>query len=471
MAPKTPEFEQEHLDAILDAIEDGVMTIDRQLNIRAFNKSAQALTGYTAAEALGQPCAEICQGSLCNERCPVTSGYRSGETGGEHEMILVTKEGDTRVVRLHTGLLRNKQGAIIGGIETFKDVTDLKELEKKLGDRHQFVNIIGRSAPMQHIYQLIEDIRESSVTVLIQGETGTGKEVVAEAIHYHSSRARGPFIKVNCSALPEQLLETELFGHVRGAFTDAVTDKPGRFELADGGTIFLDEIGDMPQSLQPKLLRVLEKKEFERVGGIKTLKVDLRIIAATNRNLLDDVKRGEFRTDLFYRLNVVPIHLPALRDHREDIPLLVEHFLIQMQRSHGREDLSVSPETLRILMEHPWSGNVRELQNVLEFATVTCKDKVILPENLPLILRQPQSPQPFAVPNPNPVPVVTESVGVTGGDERSVLLAALNETQWNYGLCAQKLGIHRTTLWRKVRMLGIDTRRRNNTIPEAPPSS
>jgi len=332
---------------------------------------------------------------------------------------------------------------VIGGVEVFRDLSPLRQLSRELEERYSFGQIIGKSKPMRELFALLENVAETDSTVLIYGESGTGKELVARALHYNGPRREGPFVAVNCAALPEALLESELFGYERGAFTGATRSKPGRFELADGGTLFLDEVGEMGLAVQAKLLRVLDQKEFERLGGTKTIRVDVRIIAATNRDLEADVASGRFRRDLFYRLNVVSIHLPPLRERREDIPLLVEHFVRKFGEKMGRKVRSVSPEAMRLLMDYDWPGNVRELENAIEHAFVMMRGDTILPEDLPETIRERKAS------------VVPGGRGLLEDGERQALLAALEQAGWNRGEAARILGISRTTLWRKMRKHGL----------------
>ncbi|MBI4551186.1 MAG: sigma 54-interacting transcriptional regulator [Candidatus Latescibacteria bacterium] len=444
-----PQHSHEYFETLLNAMEEGAMALDRNQTIIAFNRAASVLTGVPVHQAIGQKCYEVCRGSLClTETCPVLISIDTGQPVENSEMTVRAQDGDLRVVKIHTGLLRDKQGNVTGAIELLRDVTDTRALEKQLQERRQFTNLIGKSKPMQRLYQLIEDISDSDATVLILGETGTGKELVAEAIHFHSPRANGPLIKVNCSAFPETLLESELFGHVRGAYTGAVSDKPGRFELADGGTLFLDEIGDISPAVQLRLLRVLERHEFERLGDIRTRKVNVRLITATNKDLRASVANRTFREDLFYRLNVVPIILPTLRERRDDIPLLVEHFIHKLRSRTGRGIDHISGAALGRLMAHDWPGNIRELENTLEFAFVACKNAVIEISDLPPIVHSGSSTTGY---NEGPFHALDEH----RAGERDALLAMLEATRWRMKACAQALGIDRTTLWRKMKRYGI----------------
>ncbi len=415
------------------------MIIDRNFWIIGFNEAAARITGYRKEEALNSRCFEVCAGRYCKEDCDVTALFTTGRPCEEFETTIRTKDGRTRIVRVHTVALRDGTGAITGALRILRDVTEIRELERRLREPERFGRLVGKSRAMQQVYRLIELLRDSTATVLIHGETGTGKELVAEAIHFNSPRAGGPLIKVNCAALPDPLVEDELFGHVRGAFTDAVSDKPGRIELANGGTLFLDEVGDLGPSAQAKLLRVLETGEFERLGDPRTRRVQVRIIAATNKDLRAAVAEHRFREDLFFRLNVVPIFLPPLRERLEDLPLLAEHFLERVRRTTGR-DLRLGHDALRAMMRYRWPGNVRELKNALEYAAIVCEGTTIHATDLPAGIHESSSEGLL------PAEVTSEPVR---------LRAALEACNWEITRCAELLGIDRSTLWRKMKRYGI----------------
>ncbi|MCK4453276.1 sigma 54-interacting transcriptional regulator, partial [candidate division WOR-3 bacterium] len=319
--------ENARLIAILNSITDGVLTVDNEWRITSFNPAAEMITGYRAENVMGRQCHEIFKSEKCKENCPLKRTMKTQMPVYDYEMEIINANGETVPISINTALLIDEQNKIIGGVETFRDLSFYKNVSEELNLKYSFANMIGKDKKMQEIYSLLQTISPTSSTILIIGETGTGKELVARAIHHNSPRKDKPFIKVDCASLPETLLESELFGYKKGAFTDARTDKPGKFELADSGTIFLDEIGNIPPSIQSKLLRVLEEHAFEPLGGVKTVKVDVRVVAATNRDLRQAIEQGKFREDLYYRLNVMPITIPPLRDKPEDIPLLIEHFL------------------------------------------------------------------------------------------------------------------------------------------------
>jgi len=437
--------ETARLQSILNSIADGVFTIDTQWRITSFNPSAERITGYKREEIIGKPCHYAFRSKLCGEDCPLRKTIETGESIYNFEMEIINAKGEVVPISVSTALLIDEEGEIIGGVETFRDLSTLKRLKEELEERYSFSNIIGRNARMQEIYNLIQTVSETSSTVLIQGETGTGKELVARAIHYNSSRKDKPFIKVSCAALPETLLESELFGYKRGAFTGAVKDKPGRFELADKGTIFLDEIGEIPLSIQVKLLRVLEEQEIEPLGSTRPIKVDVRIIAATNRDLKKAVREGKFREDLYYRLNVVSILLPPLRERQEDIPLLVRHFIKKFNKRMGKEIDSVSKEAMDALIDYAWPGNVRELENAIEHAFIYCKGRVIEVKDLPKEVIKSKGLLEKSLTSENPLEEM----------EKEIILEALKYTRGDRGKVASMLKISRTTLWRKMKKYGI----------------
>jgi len=419
----------------LDALDEGVMVIDAKGIIRIFNRAAAQLMGCPPEEALGRLCQEVCASSLC-VRCPVFRLLQGEEVPSKDFHAILSHPQGYRLVWVHTILLHSPEGEVLGAMEIMRDVTRLQEAESQLEERHRFMGLVGRSRAMQEIYHLIELAAASTAPVLIQGEVGTGKELIAEAIHYASPRASRPLVKVDCSSLSEALLEVELFGDGQSPLSDLGETGMGRFQLADGGTLFLDGVEHLSPHLQARLLRALERREVERKGGVRTLKVDVRLIAATCSNLEEWVQQGRFRADLYYRLNVIPIRVPPLRERPEDILLLVEHFLNQQREKTGRAIQGIDEAAMRLLMEHSWPGNVRELQNALEYAFVVCQGDWIRPEHLPPALRQPLQLEPSL-------------------PERERILRALEQHHWRIRKAAQALGIDRTTLWRKMKRYGI----------------
>jgi PAS domain S-box-containing protein len=433
------------LQSILNSIADAVFTVDNNWLITSFNPSAERITGYRKQDVIGRPCNVIFGIEACTKNCPLRMTVETGESITNFEMDIINAKGEKVPVSISTALLIDEAGEIIGGVETFRDLTILRRLKNELNVRYGFGNIIGKNPKMLEIYNLIETVSSTNSTILILGETGTGKDLVAKAIHYNSPRKDKPFIKVSCAALPETLLESELFGHKKGAFTGAIKDKPGRFELADGGTIFLDEVGEMSLSVQVKLLRVLEEQEFESLGDIKSTKVDVRIIAATNKDLNKAIKEGKFREDLFYRLNVVPIFLPPLRDRRDDIPLLIEHLIKKFNKGRGRDVRSVSRRAMALLLDNDWSGNVRQLENAIEYAFIHCEGLTIKIEHLPGEIR---SRKRLFLEKEKPLEEI----------EKEVILSALKRNNYDRGKTALELRISRTTLWRRMKKYGIHRR-------------
>jgi transcriptional regulator with PAS, ATPase and Fis domain len=359
-------------------------------------------------------------------------------------IYIINAEGDRVPVSISTAILRDKRGEVIGGVETFRDLSLVEELRRQLDGQHSFSDIISKNDKMQAIFDIIPEVAKSDSSVLIQGESGTGKEILARAIHDISPRSEGPMVVVNCGALPDNLLESELFGYKAGAFTDARRDKPGRFALAKGGTVFLDEIGDITPALQVRLLRFLQERTYEPLGGTEPVKADVRVIAATNQDLSELVERERFRLDLYYRINVVKIELPPLRHRREDIPLLTDHFIGYFNRLRGEKITGVSHEALRVLMTHDYPGNIRELENIIEHAFVLCRGGLILPRHLPEDLREKVE---YATSPPE---------GTFADLEAHYIMETLRRNDFNRQAAARELGIHKTTLWRKIRKLGLN---------------
>ncbi|MGB9606711.1 MAG: sigma-54 interaction domain-containing protein, partial [Bryobacteraceae bacterium] len=349
----------------------------------SFNRAAERITGVPREEALGRPCWEVFHSNRCEEGCALRRTMRTGKPVINATAEIVNAAGERIPIRVSTNLLTDEQGHVTGGVETFQDLRPLEELRRVLEGRYRFEDMVGRSEPMMRLFALLPQIAASRATVLLEGASGTGKELFARAIHNLSPRRRRPFIAVNCGALPDTLLESELFGYKAGAFTDARRDKPGRFALADGGTLFLDEVGDVSPAMQARLLRVLQEREIEPLGATAPLKVDVRVIAATNKDLAELVREGKFREDLYYRIRVVHLRIPPLRERREDIPLLVEHIMGKLNRLHGRAIVGVSDQVMARLMEYDYPGNVRELENILEHAFVLCRGERIELEHLP----------------------------------------------------------------------------------------
>lgn len=434
-------------DIILDSIADGVFTVDRDWNITSFNRAAEEITGVSKEQAIGQKCWDVFRANICQSSCALRSTIESGKNLINLRVNILNSEGDTVPISISTAVLRNEQGNILGGVETFRDLSIEESLRKEIQDKYTFADIISKNHEIGKIFDILPDIAVSDSTVLIEGPSGTGKELFAKAIHNLSNRRDNKYVVVNCGALPDTLLESELFGYVRGAFTDAKKDKPGRFAIAEGGTIFLDEIGDISQLLQVKLLRVLQEKEYEPLGATTTMKADVRVITASNRNLHDLVTSGAFREDLYYRLNVVKITLPTLSKRREDIPLLVEHFIRKFNTKSGKKILRITNDVLDMLMGYDFPGNVRELENIIEHAFVLCHSTEIdvshLPKELVETTRVYTTTKTLSAENP------------LHDAEAAVIVETLRKYNGNRLKTASALGMHKTTLWRKMKKHNI----------------
>ena len=437
---------------ILDSIADGVFTVDHEGRITSFNRAAERITGFLREEAVGQYCHEIFRSNLCFEACALKHTAETAETIVNLEVNILNRDNREIPISISTAVVRDESGNAVGAVETFRDLSLIKELHKEISRQYSFQDILGRSKAMLDLFQILPDISQSDATVLIEGESGTGKELFAAAIHNLSSREKQALIKVNCAALPETLLESELFGYKKGAFTDAKRDKPGRFRQAHGGTIFLDEIGDMSKGTQVKLLRVLEQKEFEPLGSTKTEKVDVRIVAATNRDLMEMMHRREFREDLFFRLNVIRLRIPPLRERREDIPLLLDHFIERINLKQSKQIKKLSRSALKILLNYNFPGNVRELENIIEHAIILTKGIEIQPRTLPSYLRSKQIEPPVRTKISE-----EQDLAVLEKVERDLIASALERNGGNTAAAAKELGIHRTTLWRKMKRYHLPT--------------
>jgi PAS domain S-box-containing protein len=449
---------------IIDSMADGVFTMDNSGRIASWNRSMEKISGYSAEEALGKTCSLLncsrCFGKSCVSdigRCKI---FEKGSSGAK-ECHLQHKDGHDVPIIKHASVVTDEDGCILGVVETVTDITELnrarrkaEEASRKLGEIHRLDNIIGKSQAMVQAFSAIRLAAASDATVLIQGESGTGKELIAGAIHFNSHRKSNPLVTVNCSALPENLLESELFGHIKGAYTGAIRARTGRFEEANEGTIFLDEIGELSPFIQVKLLRVLQEREIERIGESVKRKINIRIVTATHQDLQSLVNSGKFREDLYYRLNVFPVRVPPLRQRKDDIPLLVSHFIQVMNRRTGKKVVDVSREAMRLFMDYEWPGNVRELENAMEHAFVLCQHDRVEKEDLPEHLRHPRQEESEVYP-------VTENVKSTGRSKvsKSQLLALLDECDWNKAEAARRLGVSHTSIWKYMKKWSIPLQR------------
>lgn len=442
---KTYQIPSHVTEIILESVSDGVFTVDHEWRITSFNRAAEEITGIPRDEALGKHCWEVFRSNMCETDCALRRTMALGKAFVDTATYIVNSAQRRIPVVVSTALLKDDDGTVLGGVETFRDISLIEELRKELEGRYQVGDMVSRSPAMHKVFKILPQVAESDSTVLIQGETGTGKELLARAVHDLSLRKGRPFVAINCGALPDTLLESELFGYKAGAFTHAIKDKPGLFAQAEGGTILLDEIGDLSPAFQVRLLRVLQERTFQPLGGTKLVRADVRVLAATNRNLEDLVRQGSFRQDLFYRVNVVCLDLPPLRQRKEDIPMLADHFIGRMQRLRGRERAEISQEALSLLMFHDFPGNIRELENIIEHALVLCPEGQIgvhcLPENLQAA-------------NVSAAAPVGMAASLKSAEVR-VILEALKRNHYNRRATARDLGLHKSTLYRKFKRLGI----------------
>jgi len=432
-------------EAILESISDGVFTVDSGWRITSFNRAAEEITGVSRKEAIGQRCSEVFRSNMCGAACALQETLKTGKPIIGKSGYIIDSNGNHIPISISTAVLRDASGRVIGGAETFRDLSEIEALRRELKGKFRIGDLASRSPLMQRLFEVLPAIAASPSTVLILGETGTGKELVARTVHSLSPRNRGPFIAVNCGALPDTLLESELFGYKAGAFTGANKDKPGRFALAKGGTIFLDEIGEISPALQVRLLRVLQERTYEPLGATRSETADERVVVATNKDLAELVRQGLFREDLYYRVNVVRIELPPLRRRKEDIPLLVDQFITRFNRLQKKTVEGITSEATSFLMSHDWPGNIRELENAIEHAFILCNEGRIGIEHLPEGL------------------TAHGEAGRTDSDLRSAhdifdaqaIHAALERNNFNRLAAARELGIHKTTLFRRMKRLGI----------------
>ncbi|MBI5550037.1 MAG: sigma 54-interacting transcriptional regulator [Desulfobacterales bacterium] len=436
-------------DVILDSVNEGVFTVGPDFHITAFNRAAERITGISRQEAIGKACCDVFHASICERECALRRTFHTGRPVFNATAQIINNQGQRVPIRISTAILKDDRGSVIGGVESFQDLSQVEQLQKELESRYTFEDIVGRSNAMMQLFKMLPQVADSASTVLIEGASGTGKELFARAIHNLSPRRRRRFVAVNCAALPDTLLESELFGHKAGAFTDARRDKTGRFEWADGGTIFLDEIGDISPAMQVRLLRVLQDHMVEPLGTLQPKAVDIRVVAATNKDLAQLVRAGNFREDLYYRIRVIHMLLPPLKDRREDIPLLIDHLVGKFNRLQGKDIAGVSGDVAARLMTYDFPGNVRELENIIEQAFVLCRGGIIELRHLPPELR---------------------ALGATGltpsgsmnlnAMEKHFIAESLRICQGNRKKAAKELGIDVATLYRKIKAHAIE-------VPEA----
>jgi PAS domain S-box-containing protein len=431
---------------ILESISDGVFTVDHKWRITSFNRAAEKITGISREEAIGRHCWAVFRSNMCEQECALKRTMKEGIPLVNTSTYIINAEKKRIPIIVSTSLLKNENGDILGGVETFQDLSLVEELRKELSGRVQMGDMFSRSPSMKRIFDILPQIAESDSTVLIQGETGTGKELLSRAIHELSHRKEKPFVAINCGSLPDTLLESELFGYKAGAFTNAIKDKPGHFAFAEGGSILLDEIGDISPAFQVRLLRVLEEKKYLPLGALNPTAANVRVIAASNKNIDRLVKDGAFRHDLYYRINVVKVQLPPLRERREDIPLLIDQFILKMNRLRGRTISGISPEALARIMSYAFPGNIRELENIIEHAFVICPNGMIQTRHLPDYLK------PEVAVSTNQDRHLEDEVKSA---EIRAIMGALKRNHYNRLATARDLGMHKSTLFRKINKLGI----------------
>ncbi len=438
-----PPLNRDTTTIILNSISDGVFTVDYNWKITSFNKAAEEITGISRKDAIGRHCWEVFRSNMCEQDCALKKTMELGKPFVSTSAYIINSEQKKIPITASTSLLIDKDDEVLGGVETFRDHSLVEALRKELSQPVKVDDIVSNSDAMKSIFAILPQISESDASVLIEGETGTGKELMARAIHNMSPRKERPFIAINCGALPDTLLESELFGYKKGAFTHAIKDKPGQFALAEGGTVFLDEIGDTSPAFQVRLLRVLQEHEYTPLGGIAKEQANVRIIAATNKNLATQVEKNEFRQDLYYRINVIRIALPPLRQRMEDIPLLVDRFISRLNLRQNKYIQGIDPDVLSTFMAHEFPGNIRELENIIEHAFVLCSEGYIKTLHLPGSL----SPTTDSGPIENEDPVKAAQI--------KLILDALARNNYNRNAAARDMGIHKSTLFRRIKKLGI----------------
>ena len=433
---------------ILSSIADGVFTVNSERIITSFNRAAEKITGIPASQAIGKHCQDVFHSDIC-ENCLIKGTLETGIDAIDRPVNIINSQGEKIPISISTAVLKDEEGNALGAVETFRDLSTIEHLRKELSRNYSLEDIISKSPKMHKLFSILPDIAESESTVLIQGPSGSGKELFARAIHNLSPRKKSNYVVINCGTLPAQLFESEIFGYVKGAFTDARKDKKGKLAAVNGGTVFFDEIGELPLSIQVKLLRLLQEREYEPLGSTETIKADIRIVAATNKDLKKLVAQAKFRDDLYFRLAVVKFELPPLKDKREDIPYLVDHFINKFNAKTGKKIISVSPNVMSTLMSHDFPGNIRELENIIEHGFVLCRGSIIKREHLP--------PELIRIEKDSEVNKDILSTPVTESiDEQNQIIATLRNCGGVISNAAEELGVHRTTLWRKIKRYNIN---------------
>jgi len=435
---------QDEMTMILDSIADGVFTVNEDFVITSFNRAAQEITGVPVDEAMGRPCCEVFRAEICESDCALKQTLLTGKPVVNRPVYILRADGIRVPISVSTSVFKNQDGNLLGGVEAFRDLTLVEALRKEVNRSFTFEDMLSRNRKMKEIFNILPDVAMSGSTILIEGESGSGKELLAKAIHNLSDRSDKPLVTVNCGAIPDTLLESELFGYKKGAFTDARRDKPGRFAQANGGTIFLDEIGDVTPALQVRLLRVLQERTIEPLGSTESENVDVRVMAATNRDLKELVEKGEFREDLYYRIQVFKLWVPPLRERKEDIPILAEHFIDRFNKLKGKDLPGLSRDALNAFMEYDWPGNIREMENAIEHAFILCRGGLIEPRHLPEPLRRMLSSG-----------GTSPSTGTLAEIEARAIKEALARNNGKKIATAMELNIDKTTLWRKMKRLGL----------------
>jgi PAS domain S-box-containing protein len=432
-------------DVILDSITEGVFTVDSDWCITSFNRAAEEITGIPRKKALDQKCSDILRADVCETDCALRQTMRTGKPVINRAVHIVDAKGERHAIAISTALLKDENGKVIGGVETFRDMSLVEELRKKIEGRYCCEDIISQNHRMQNLFGILPNIAESDCTVLIEGESGTGKELFARAIHNLSFRKDKSFVAVSCGALPDTLLESELFGYKAGAFTDAKKDKSGRFAMAEGGTLFLDEISDVSAAVQVRLLRVLQERTYEPLGAVSSVNANVRVITAANQKLSELVEQGKFREDLYYRINVMRLELPPLRERKDDVPLLVNHFTNHFRRLRNKNISCVTDEVLASLLAYDYPGNVRELENIIEHCFVLCQGEVIEKKHLPASV----------CPSSSMDKIMTSEITTLKQMEQLLITEALRRNKGNQTATAKELGINKSTLFRKLKAYDI----------------